>query len=372
MANTDHLRRLLSSREEFLRWRVEHDWELIDLSQAGIAAHDLDFADLRNADLAEAEFSGATLRWAGFKWSRLRGTRFISCNMRASTFNQALLEAVVFENVDLRDCFFERTLLQSVTFSGVKVAGSEWGGAILANCDLSGLDGLSDAYCSSPVSIGIDSLVLTLDGNGGHFSGHQRDFLVRAGTAPVVLDYLPSLVETRPIQFFSCFVSYGTEDRVFADKLYRDLKRRGIRCWKYDEDAIIGRRVWANIDRAIAGHEKTIVICSKSSLTRPGVQREIERALQKEDALKREITANPSRTGKDSDVLVPVRLDDYVLEEWEHERHADVIAHHVGDFKDWKRDASYEQAFQRLLRALDPRSVLGLSLAAGPPPERSS
>jgi hypothetical protein len=173
---------------------------------------------------------------------------------------------------------------------------------------------------------------------------------------------LPSLLESQPIQFFSCFISYGGDDALFSDKLYRDLRKQGIRCWKYDEDAIIGRGVWVNIDRAISAHEKVIVICSQSSLGRPGVEREVERALQREDAVRRDSAANPGSTS-DVDVLVPIRLDDYVLKGWEHARKADVVGKHIGDFREWDTDAdSYTTAFKRLLRALDPKSLLKLQV----------
>jgi hypothetical protein len=90
------------------------------------------------------------------------------------------------------------------------------------------------------------------------------------------------------------------------------------------------------------------------------VQGEIERALQKEEQLykDKELRGNPEI---DTDVLVPVRLDDYILKGWKHARKADVVKKHIGDFRDWQDEAKYKKAFERLLRALDPRSKLGLS-----------
>ena len=38
-----------------------------------------------------------------------------------------------------------------------------------------------------------------------------------------------------------------------------------------------------------------------------------------------------------------------------------MIKKHIGDFRGWKDKAKYEEAFSQLLRALDPRSKLGLS-----------
>ena len=229
-----------------------------------------------------------------------------------------------------------------------------------ARCDLSRARGLEAVRHHSPSSIGVDTLTLTLEGAGGHFTPSQRVFFEAAGVPRSLLDYLPDLLESQPLQFFSCFISYGTGDEEFADRLHKNLKACGVTCYKYDEDAIMGRGVWANIGRAIILHEKMIVVCSESSLQRPGVQGEIERALQKEEQLKRE-RAERSDAEMDTDVLVPVRLDDYVRRGWEHERKADVIAKHIGDFRRWRDEERYQKAFQQLLRALDPRAKLGLS-----------
>jgi hypothetical protein len=50
------------------------------------------------------------------------------------------------------------------------------------------------------------------------------------------------------------------------------------------------------------------------------VLREIERALQRED-----------RDGKN--VLLPMRIDDYLFDKWNPPREADVVAKVVGDFR---------------------------------------
>lgn len=97
----------------------------------------------------------------------------------------------------------------------------------------------------------------------------------------------------------------------------------------------------------------------ETSLQRPAVQREIERALQKEEQLKRQQTERGD-PDMDTDVLVPVRLDDYVLDEWDHSRAAEVRKKNIGDFCGWdKDDANYQRGMEQLLRALDPRSRPG-------------
>jgi hypothetical protein len=50
-------------------------------------------------------------------------------------------------------------------------------------------------------------------------------------------------------------------------------------------------------------------------------------------------------------VLSPIRLDDAVMEtdaSWVHS----IRTRHIGDFTQWKNHASYQKAFERLLRDL--------------------
>jgi hypothetical protein len=165
---------------------------------------------------------------------------------------------------------------------------------------------------------------------------------------------LPGLFQANPLQFYKCFISFAVADVPFPSKLYKDLVKSGASCWKFDESAVLGRGLWTNIDRAIRSYDKVIVVCSERSLQSPAVLREIERALQKEDDLKRQQRNNPS---VDVDVLFPVRLDDYVFSSWEHERKADVVVKTIGDFR--RRDAaSYKRGLQQLLTGLNPHAWL--------------
>ena len=78
--------------------------------------------------------------------------------------------------------------------------------------------------------------------------------------------------------------------------------------------------MWGEIDTAIRHYDKLVVICSQHSLESPPVIREIERALQKEDREHR-------------NVLFPIRIDDYLFDEWDHPRKADVVSKVIGDFR---------------------------------------
>jgi len=121
---------------------------------------------------------------------------------------------------------------------------------------------------------------------------------------------------------------------------YAEIASGILRRSKFAENAKWGEPVWGEIDTAIRHYDKLVVLCSKHSLESPPVIREIERALQKED-----------RDHKN--VLFPIRIDDYLFEEWDHPRKADVVSKVIGDFRGSDNLATYTKAFPRFLDALN-------------------
>jgi hypothetical protein len=94
----------------------------------------------------------------------------------------------------------------------------------------------------------------------------------------------------------------------------------------------------------VCDYDRVLVVCSRQSLDRPGVANEIEECLVRE-----------ARKGG-SEVLLPIRLDDYVFEDWQPERAdlADAVRSRViGDFSTAASDPEALQAsVDRLLPAL--------------------
>jgi hypothetical protein len=385
LANPTHLRIVRDGAAAVAKWRRRNPGATFDLRRA----------NLHHVDLRGSNLTGADLRRANLTWTGLRGAELGGAELGGADMTFADLEEVDLSRADLNgaDLSFADLLMADLSeadlsgasltssrlyatfLDGAKFPAALFGTTTFARCNLGIAVDLSAARHTAPSSVGVDTLVQTLDGAGGVFTRDHLTFFEAAGVPRTLLDYLPSLLETHPIEFFSCFISYGAGDDRLAHTLYLDLKDRGVRCYKYDADAVIGRGVWANIDRAISLHEKVVVICSKSSLHRPGVLREIERALQKEDRLQLEAKEHPERD-LDTDVLVPITLDDYLLYGWaqdraahKHGRVADVRSKHVGDFTKWEQERAYQEAFRQLLRALDPKTKLGLS-DLGPIPIR--
>jgi hypothetical protein len=220
----------------------------------------------------------------------------------------------------------------SASLSGANLTNAFIGSTRFVRVDLSKVIALGSTRHASPSTIDLE----TVYRSKGRI---PEAFLRGAGVPEDFIVYMRSLVG-KAIDFYSCFISYSTKDGDFAQRLYADLQAKSVRCWKFDENAKWGEPVWGEIDAAIRHYDKLVVVCSKHSLQSVPVIREIERALQKEDREHR-------------NVLFPIRIDDYLFDEWEHPRKADVVSKVIGDFRGSDNLATYAKAFPRFLDALN-------------------
>ena len=331
MANSEHVEIVLQGAEAIADWRKVHPRNKLDLRYANLFAARLNSANLAKVKLAWANAPRARLSWANLAGAELVGTNF----------SEALLNDANLSETNLADAS-----LTGAELSGTNLTGARCWSTSFGKCDLSQCHGLETVEHPSPSSIGTDTLVHTLRGAGGTFTEDQNIFFEGAGVPTTLLDYLPALVDAEPLKFYSTFISHGERDKAFAQRLYQDLTEHGVKSWLYEKSAVMGRGVWANIDQAIGVYDKLIVVCSEDSLQRRPVIREIERAIQKEDDLTKQ-------GAKDTDILFPIRLDNHVLDGWEHPHKADVRAKNIGDFTD---PAQYNKRLDELIDALDPRS----------------
>ena len=147
-----------------------------------------------------------------------------------------------------------------------------------------------------------------------------------------------------PIEFYSCFISYSSQDDEFAWRLHADLQQANVRCWFAPEDLKIGDKFRTRIDESIRLHDKLMVILTEHSIRSPWVEEEVEAALERER--------------KQSGKLVlssppwPIRLDDAVTETDQAWAASLRRTRHIGDFRHWKDHDGFKKAFERLLRDL--------------------
>lgn len=296
----------------------------------------------RGADVPDLQ--GVTLDGEMLSWAELSGMDMRGSSLKGTVLLSAELNQTDLRGSDLSGAYLGRAILDRTLLDGAILDGAHFAHTLIA-CDLSGVKGLENINFRFESPISVNSVLAFRD-------ELPESFLQGCGLRDEEIAYFRGMVG-QPIRFYSCFISYSTADEEFATRLHNDFRAAGIRCWKWDDDARTGRTVWGEIDQAIRLHDKLVLIASESALKSPAVIREIERALQKEDDLARRAAAG--EPVGDTNVLFPVRIDDYLFETWEHERKADVTDKVIADARGWERDPEvYARARDRLIRDLKP------------------
>jgi len=185
----------------------------------------------------------------------------------------------------------------------------------------------------APSTIGIDTIYRS-KGNIPY------KFLLDAGVPKDDIGYLLSLAG-KAIDFYSCFISYSSQDQEFAERLYADLQRKDIRCWFAPEDLKIGDEFRRRIDESIRLYDKLLVILSQHSIDSSWVEYEVKKALKKEQD-----------QGKPA--LFPIALDEAIKDTPDAWAAAIRRKRHIGDFTHWKEHDAYQKGLKRLMRDLQP------------------
>ncbi|MCU1303606.1 MAG: hypothetical protein JWQ87_3890 [Candidatus Sulfotelmatobacter sp.] len=288
MADPEHVAMLLQGGvERWNSWRREHPDVVPNLFKA----------DLTKADLAGDGGIGANLYRANLESANLFGTNLHGANLRDANLRSTSVGFTVFGNANLSAA----RGLDTCQHLGASVVDHQ----TLAK--------------SWPIPI---------------------DFLRGCGLPETLIEFLPSLL-AQPVQFYSCFISYSSDDQDFADCLYADLQVRGVRCWFAPEDLKIGDRFRQRIDEAIRLHDKLLLVVSRNSVQSDWVREEVESCLERERREKRTL-------------LFPVRLDDAVMNTEEAWAGSIRRQRHIGDFREWKNQDAYREGIERLLRDLRP------------------
>jgi len=387
MANQEHLAILRRDALEWNRWRKQYrdvhpDLSETDLSHADLSETNLretnlsyaflnetnlSYADLRGADLSDADLShailiganlshailiGATLSLADLSDANLQGADLRGAELGSANLRHAHLKGTDLSDVDLSDVDLSYTnlshanlsnavlsgaVLSGAVLSGAVLSHAILGGTVLGNVDLRTVKGLETVQHGGPSTIGTD----TLERSHGDI---PDVFLRDVGLSDTFIEYVKALVQ-KPIEYYTCFISYSSQDEMFAKRLYSDLQSEGVRCWFAPEDMDIGDKIQQRINESIRQYDKLLLILSKHSIISTWVAYEVERALSKE----------PKGV---QDVLYPLRLDKTVLTcdaEWAQDIKQ---TRHIGNFEQWKTNHdAYQESFKRLLRALKPKDV---------------
>jgi uncharacterized protein YjbI with pentapeptide repeats len=334
MANPEHLEIIKQGVSAWNKWRGENPLVRPDLLYADIGAADLSGADLHQATLVAANFSGANLSGAnlsGVHLSRaiLTGADLRKANLVGANFMWTNLAGANLRAAHLVAANFRESFLEGTDFNGALVGRNSFG-----ETDLSRATGLEHVRHIFPSSIGID----TIYSSQGDI---PEAFLRGCGVPePFIVQIAALVAALEPIQFYSCFISYSSADRAFAERLHADLQAKGVRVWFAPHDMKIGARLRPTIDESIRIYDKLLLVLSEYSVSSQWVEQEVETALAKE------------REPEGKTVLFPVRIDDAVMESKAGWPALLKNTRNVGDFTLWKDHESYQKAFDRLLRDL--------------------
>ncbi len=339
MANEEHLAILKKGVAAWNKWRKQHldirpDLCEGDLVGANLIRANLTVADLRGADLSRADLSGANLALA-----QLFGVDLVKAGLGRADLSGANLVAAELIGANLSRATLVEASLSGSKLSETNFSGATFGSTVFGDVDLSTARGLETVRHIGPSTIGVDTIYRS--------QGKIPEVFLRgAGLPDEFIAYIGSLVG-RPIEFYSCFISYSGKDQEFADRLYEGLQNKGVRCWFAPHDVRAGEKLHEQIDEAIRLHDKLLLILSEHSMNSEWVKTEIFNAREREVAEKKR-------------KLFPVRLVPFeTLYEWKcfdaktgKDLAREIAEYFIPDFANWKDHDSYQNGFERLLKDL--------------------
>lgn len=326
MANPEHVEVVRRGAEAIRKWREENPVVRFELNDANLSGTRLCRANLSGANLNRSDFRGADLRGASLSMAYLHGA-----DLRGADLSEANLSGA-----NLVEANLTGTELSNTAFDNSKI---QW--AIFGYVDLSTARSLNTAVHDGPSIIGIE----TLFKSKGEI---PEAFLRGCGVPDALIAYLPSLVGSKDaIQFYSCFISYSHKDEEFAKRLHSRMRDEHLRVWFAPEDIKGGRKLHEQIEQAIRGYDKLLLVLSETSMQSEWVATEIYHARQREIKEQRQ-------------VLFPIRLVPFeTIREWQcfdtdtgRDMAREIREYFIPDFTAWKDHDRFEVEFKKLLEDL--------------------
>jgi hypothetical protein len=385
--NRDEAIRLLRGGEKGVRkWNRWQAWgkEIPGLSQANLSRANLIGADLSQADLSQAKLIRANLgrahlNKADLSRAYLRGADLSEADLSEADLSEAVLRGADLSFADLSGAVLRGADLSGADLHAARLVGADLVGAVLINTDLRGADlgdaNLRAATCAhtqfddvdlsevkeielirhlAPCTVGVDTLVRSR----GKIT---KAFLEGCGVSDSLIDPLLSLLANMgPPQYYSCFLSYSTEDMDFVSRLYQRMRSANVEVWFSPADAEWGEDLHELATGEIQRLDKFLLVLSPHSVARPWVKTEIRIARKAE-----------IKDGRNK--IIPIHIvDREAIPEWScfdsvtATDLAEVIGGRLsGDFSKWNDPGEFEKAFADLLKRL---RVAAAKSPGGPTP----
>jgi len=245
VANEEDVALLKRGIVDWNAWRARSPTTSIQLANAILTNLKLSDANLFEALLFGADLSAADLAGANLSCAHLEGACLLGANLTGANLTNAQLSDANLTGADLTYADLTHANLNQTNLTMAKLTGTNLTTTVLCETVF--------AAVNLTQSVGLEScnhLAPSILDHRTLLNSKQLPlvFLRGVGLPDRLIEYLPSLMDAGPIQFYSCFISYSTQNQDFADRLHADLQANGVRCWFAPHDMQPGKKMHEQID----------------------------------------------------------------------------------------------------------------------------
>ncbi len=282
------------------------------------------------------EHSPRVLDGINLSGCRLDGSNFQGVSLKNASFNSSVMIDADFSRADLTDADLEQTFLSGTNFSGTILKGvsfkdAEMGRTLLVDTDLSECKGLDETRHLTSSEISFSTLVK---------SGFQvsEQFMRSCGVSIGLIEDLRR-GKRFGTTYSTCFLSYSSKDRDFAQEIYYALMNVGVRVYWDAKDLLGGIYLDEQLIAAIKEHDRTITVLSANSLQSKWVLKEVQAALYYKPK-----SFTPIRLCAIEPIQEFVKKNDI--------RPNIVDSYPIPDFSNWSNKEDFNEVMRKLLKTI--------------------